>query len=380
MITRMTSDDPNPTVDHTRRNLVTSLTGLGVAAPFIAGRRDLTEEPITLRYTSHAPRSHGLYTQGFVPFAELVERETEGRLRLAPFTDKLLHGPIDGFKAAVTGITDYPHSYITYQPGSFRLLHASQLPFLFSSPQVASLVVEELYPKHFKSEFERMGVYFAHCDCTSPYNIISKTPIRSLEDLNGIKIRATGGLTAEIFRELGAAPVAIAAAETYPAFQRGVIDAVSLSPSDIVAYRLHEIGPYYTRVDINVLILHYCLNRQSFDALPDDLRASFYQLLRIRSQIAVQNFYSGPGHAHAFATLRDYGVDVFDLDGDELERWRQRVTPLKERYIAQNEAEGLPAREVVADLEALAAEYAALTDEQINDRIINSPTQGIIDL
>ena len=71
---------------------------------------------------------------------------------------------------------------------------------------------------------------------------------------------------------------------------------------------------------------------------------------------------------------------MFDLDGDELERWRQRVTPLKERYISQNEAEGLPAREVVADLEALAAEYAALTDEQINDRIINSPTQGIIDL
>ena len=32
MITRMTSDDPNPTVDHTRRNLVTSLAGLGVAA------------------------------------------------------------------------------------------------------------------------------------------------------------------------------------------------------------------------------------------------------------------------------------------------------------------------------------------------------------
>ena len=36
--------------------------------------------------------------------------------------------------------------------------------------------------------------------------------------------------------------------------------------------------------------------------------------------------------------------------------------------------------EVVADLEALATEYATLTDEQINNRIINSPTQGIIDL
>jgi len=380
MITRMTSDRTNPRVDHTRRNLVASLTGLGLAAPLIAGHRDWAQEPITLRYTSHAPRSHGLYTQAFVPFAELVERETQGRLRLVPFTDKILHGPIDGFKAAVTGITDYTHSYITYQPGSFKLLHATQLPFLFSSPQVASLVVEELYPRHFKSEFERMGVYFAHCDCTSPYNIISRTPILRLEDLRGIKIRVTAGLTAEIFRELGAVPVAIAAAETYPAFQRGVIDAVSLAPSDIVGYRLQEIGPCYTRVDINVLLLHYCLNRRSFDSLPDDLRASFYRLLRIRSQIAAQNYYSGPGHEHAFNTLREAGVEIFELEEDELARWRDRVTPLKERYIAQYEAEGLPARDVVEDLEALAAEHASLTDEQINERVINSPTQGIIDL
>ena len=379
MITRVTGDAPKPDIDPTRRGLLAALAGLGATAPFIAGRRDWTEEPITLRYTSHAPRSHGLYTQAFVPFAALVERETGGRLRLAAFTDRLLHGPIDGFKAAVTGITDYTHSYITYQPGSFKLLHAPQLPFLFSSPQVASLVVEELYPRYFKTEFESMGVYLAHCDCTSPYNIISKTPIRRLEDLSGIKIRVTAGLTAEIFRELGAVPVAIAAAETYPAFQRGVIDAVSLAPSDIVAYRLQEIGPYYTRVDINVLLLHYCLNRRSFDALPDDLKATFYRLLRIRSQIAVQNYYSGPGYEHAFATLRASGVEVFDLEPDELARWRDRVTPLKERYLAQHEAEGLPARAVVAELEALAAEHASLTDAQINARIAHSPVQGIID-
>ena len=379
MITRVTGNAPRPDADPTRRGLLAALAGLGATAPFIAGRRDWTEEPITLRYTSHAPRSHGLYTQAFVPFAALVERETGGRLRLAAFTDRLLHGPLDGFKAAVTGITDYTHSYITYQPGSFKLLHAPQLPFLFSSPQVASLVVEELYPRYFKTEFESMGVYLAHCDCTSPYNIISKTPIRRLEDLSGIKIRVTAGLTAEIFRELGAVPVAIAAAETYPAFQRGVIDAVSLAPSDIVAYRLQEIGPYYTRVDINVLLLHYCLNRRSFDALPDDLKATFYRLLRIRSQIAVQNYYSGPGYAHAFATLRAAGVEVFDLEQDELARWRDRVTPLKQRYIAQYEAEGLPARAVVAELEALAAEHASLTDAQINARILHSPVQGIID-
>jgi TRAP-type C4-dicarboxylate transport system substrate-binding protein len=377
---RSTSEATDSGVDGTRRKLLASVAGFGLAAPFVAGDRWGAENPITLRYTAHVPRSHGLYTQGFVPFADLVARETQGRLQLESYPDRLLHGPIDGFKAAVTGITDYTHSYITYQPGSFRLLHLPQLPFLFPSPQVASLVVEELYPRHFKTEFERMGVYFAHCDSTSPYNLISKTPIQRLEDLLGLKVRVTGGLSSDIFRELGAVPVVIAAAEIYPAFQRGIIDAVALSVSDSVAYRLHEIGRYYTKADINVTILHYCLNRRTFDSLPEELRVSFYQLLRIRSQLVVQNFYSGPAHERALTTLRDAGVSMFELDEAELDRWRAMVSPLRERYVSRYEDEGLAARDVVADMEALAQEFASFSNDDINARIRNTPVQGIIDL
>ena len=370
----------SPSGNTTRRTLLAALAGTALAAPFVAGRRVSMAEPITLRYTAHIPSSHGLYTRAFLPFAEIVEREMEGRLRLEAFTDRLLHGPIDGFKAAVTGITDYTHAYGTYQPGSFKLLHATQLPFLFPTPQVASLVFEELYPRFFKAEYEHMGVYLAHVDCTSPYNIISKTPVRRLEDLRGLKIRVTGGLTADIYRELGAVPVSIAAAEIYPAFQRGILDAVSLSLADMVAYRLQEIGRFYTVGDINVVLLHYCLNQRTFDALPGDLREQFYRLLRVRSQIAVQNYYSGPDYERAFATLVDSGVDVLELDEAELGRWRDRVTPLKERYITRHEAEGLPAGELVERMEALSAAYASLTNEQINTRIRETPVEGIIDL
>ncbi len=338
------------------------------------------EEPITLRYTSHVPRSHGLYTRAFVPFAELVQRETGGRLRLEAFTDRMLHGPIDGFKAAVTGITDYTHAYVTYQPGSFRLLHATQLPFLFPTPQVASLVVEELYPRFFKAEYERMGVYLAHCDSTSPYNILSRTPVRRLEDLRGLKIRVTGGLTADIYRELGAVPVSIAAAEIYPAFQRGILDAVTLSLADMVAYRLQEIARFYTVGDINVVVLQYCLNRRTFDALPGDLKERFYRLLRVRSQIAVQNHYSGPTYERARATLIDSGVEVLELDEPERTRWRIRLAPLRERYIARRESEGLPARELVQRMEALSSAYASLSNEQMNTRIRATPVEGIIEL
>ena len=367
-------------VDWTRRRLLGTLAGLGVAAPFLQGRRSNGQEPITLRYTSHVPRSHGLYTEGFLPFARLVEEETQGRLRLQPFMDKLLHGPLDGFKAAVTGITDYTHGYATYQPGSFQLTHALQLPFLFRSPSVANLVAEELYPRHFKKEYERMGVYLAHCDTTSPYNIISRTPIRRLEDLQGLKMRVTGGLPAQIFEELGVVPVVMAAAEVYTAFQRGVLDAVALGVPDMAVYRLYEIGVAYTRADINVLVLQYCLNRRTFDGLPADLKREFYRLLRIRSQLATQNYYSGPRHERAVETLRQAGVEMIELSEEEAARWRQQLLPLKERFIAENEAAGLPARQVVRDLERLSAEYALLTNAEIRARVRQHPIPGIIDL
>ena len=367
-------------INQARRKLLFSAAGLGLVAPFLAGNRRSAEEPITLRYTTHVPRSHGFYTQAYLPFSERVENEMQGRLKLEAYTDRLLHGPTDAFKAAVTGITDYTNAYAMYKPGSFDLLHAPQLPFLFPSPQVASLVFEELYPRYFKREYERMGVYLAHCDFSSPYNILSRMPIRTLEDFRGLKIRTTPGIIADTNRALGAVPVAIAAAEIYPAFQRGILDAVNLSIPDMVSYRLYEIGPYLTRADINRVSLQYCLNRETFDGLPEDLRVSLYRLFRTRSQIAAQNIYSGPGYERYVDTLRDYGTEIIDLGESELERWRERVERLREHFIAEQEAKGLPAREAVEEMQALAVEYANLTNAQLNERVRTSPVQGIIDL
>lgn len=365
----------------TRRRLLGALAGVAVAAPFLGGRRGAAAgDGITLRYTSHIPRSHGLYGDAFVPFSRMVEEVTGGRLRLEPFMDGLLHGPNDGFKAAHAGITDYTHGYATYQPGSFRITHALQLPFLFSRPSVASLVAEELYPRYFKDEYERMGVYLAHIDVTSPYDIISREPIRHLEDLRGRKVRATGGVTAEILLELGAIPVVMAAAEVYPAFQRRVVDAVALGVPDIAAYRLYEIGKHLTIVHINVTALQYCLNPRSFDALPDDLREAFYRLLRVRSQIASQDYYGDLRVERALAQMSAEGVEVLELEPDELDRWRRAVVPVEERFVERNEADGLPARAVVSELRRLAAETDALSDEEIMASVRRSPVPGLIDL
>jgi len=363
----------------TRRSVVTTLAAAVAGAPFLPRGRSRGTGDVVLRFTSHVPQSHG-FVPVFTRFYQRVEEETQGRLRIEPTWNGLLHGPLDGFKACITGLTDYTHGYITYQPGSFHLMHGLQLPFAFPNSPVASLVAEELYPRFFKSEYEAMGVYLATCDSTSPYQVISREPVLTLEDLRGLKIRATGGILAEIYRDLGAVPVVMAAAEVYPAFQRGIIDAVSLGVPDIASYRLQEIGKFLTRVNFNVTVLQYALNRRSFDALPDDLRQTFSDLLRIRSQMCAQDYYSGPIEEEAYADLRAGRCEILDLEPDERERWREALLPLRNRFISENEAEGRPATEMLEEMERLSALYSPLSREEIMTRVTENPIQGIIDL
>ena len=363
-----------------RRRVLASLIGVGALAPFVRGERGGSGDSVVLRYTSHIPNSHGLYQKVFLPWEEMATTRTGGRIRWEHYVDRLLHGALDGFKAVATGVTDYTHGYATYQPGSFHLTHGLQLPFLFPSPGIAALVSEELYPEYLKREYERMGVYLAHCDSTSAYDIISKTPIRTLSDIRGLKVRSTGGLTAAIIRQVGAIPVVMAAAETYTAFQRGVIDAVALGGPDMAAYRLHETGNYYLRIGLTHTVLQYCLSPRTFDGLPDDLRVQLYNLFRLRGQVAHRNYYGGDALGTAIETLTAGGVEVIEHTPEERQEWVDAVQPLEQRFIEENERRGLPAAALVHEAKERAAVYADWTDQELWDHVSERPVQGIIAL
>lgn len=363
-----------------RRRVLAALAGAGVAAPFVAGSRGGSGDQVVLRYTGHIPNSHGLYARVFLPWEELVTRETGGRIRWEHYMDGLLHGALDGFKAIASGVTDYTHGYATYQPGSFHLSHGLQLPFLFDTPGVASLVSEELYPRFWKSEYERMGVYLAHADATTAYDIIAKVPIRTPDDIAGLKVRSTGGLMADMLRELDAIPVVIAASETYTAFQRGIIDAVALSAPDMAAYRLWDIGTHYLQIGLSHTVLQWCVSPRAFDAMPDDLRVQLHDLFRFRGQVANQNYYGGAALQAALGRLAENGIEMISPTAAQRQQWVDAVHPVEQRFIEDNEALGLPAADFVAEAKERAARYLGWTDEQLWNHVAESPVQGIIDL
>ena len=185
---------------------------------------------------------------------------------------------------------------------------------------------------------------------------------------------------AEILRQVGAIPVVLAAAETYTAFQRGILDAVAVGVADMAAYRLYETGRYYLPIRLTHTVIQYCLNPRTFDGLPADLRVPLYNLFRLRGQVAHANYYGGASVVSAIETMTAGGVETVEPTPAERQAWVDAVEPLEGRFIDKNERLGLPAAAFVREAKARAAAYAAWTDQELWDHISAHPVQGIIDL
>jgi TRAP-type C4-dicarboxylate transport system substrate-binding protein len=336
-----------------------------------------TGPPITIRYSSHVPATHMVFKAAFVPWMQQLEKESKGKLTVKTYMSGALHGPRDGFKACVADITDMSHGYPIWQPASFDLVHGMELPFAFPNAMVSCLVGEELYPRYFKKEYEKMDVYLAKYQTTSSYHILSKKPIRKLEDLKGMKLRSPGGSLAEMLKRLGAIPIFITTAEVYNAFQRGTVDGAILYDNGFVSFRLHEIGKYRTELAMGIAGIPYCLNRKTFDNLPKDLKRVFYNMLRklvIMEAIAYEE-----EDLEARNIMKRVGIQTITLSPQEMERWKTTVMPVWEDFVKKNEAKGLPARQLVQEMKTLSQKYAPWTAEQFLKQATENPIHGIID-
>lgn len=77
------------------------------------------------------------------------------------------------------------------------------------------------------------------------YAFFFRTPINSLKDMTGKKVRTAGGPEdSAVFKELGMHPVNMAAADQYQALQTGVVDGVGTATSSYLQYKLYDVAPY----------------------------------------------------------------------------------------------------------------------------------------
>jgi len=143
--------------------------------------------------------------------------------------------------------------------------------------------------------------------------------INSLEDIQGMKMRIPG-LGGEVFQRAGGTAVNLPGGEIFTSLQTGVIDATEwVGPYNDLAFGLHQVAKYYyypgwqePGPNLEVII-----NKEAYDALPDDLQA-ILQSASHAMNVELLAEYTARNNAALRELVDEHGVELRRLPDDVL--------------------------------------------------------------
>ena len=179
-----------------------------------------------------------------------------------------------------------------------------------------------------------------------PGMLHTKKPVNKLEDLKGMKIRATG-LASKIVTALGGSPVGTTMPETYDALRTGVAEGAMAPFEALQGFKWGEVinsstVAYGSGYSTGMFIV---MNKNKWNSLPPDIQKVFTEVNEewIEKQ------------ARAWDEIEKEGIDftqkrgnkIIRLTKEEDARWAATVKPIVDEYVKTTKAKGLPGDEAL---------------------------------
>ena len=300
------------------------------------------QKVIRLKVAHYFPPPAG-QTKMMADFCKELEKRTNGRVKVDFFAGgSLLKAPAM-FEGVVNGIADIGYSHVYYTAGRMPVTETVGLPLGYPSAWVGSQVMNDFYNKFKPKEFDKVRVLWMNT--STPSAIASKKPVRKLEDLKGLTIRAPG-LSGEIMKALGGTPAPTPMMEVYDAIAKGVIDGEASNFETLIAFKFAEVVKYSTSIwQITYPFPFYCvMNKKSYEKLPPDIRVIFDQLVGEYKERYILLWNSVDFVGKAFGQKK--GVEFIDLPPSELAKWQAAVEPVIENYVKKMVGKGFSEKEV----------------------------------
>ena len=162
--------------------------------------------------------------------------------------------------------------------------------------------------------------------------------INSLDDIKGLKIRAPG-LAGEVMQRIGATPVQMPGGEVFTSMQTGALDAADwVGPYNDLTFGLHKVAKYYYYPGWQEpgAMLEMMINKEKWDALPEDLQAIVKSAAEAENQHIYDEFTAR--NAEALKQLvNEHGVELRRLPDEVLEALEKTSQEAVEDLVAGND-------------------------------------------
>jgi tripartite ATP-independent transporter DctP family solute receptor len=217
-------------------------------------------------------------------FKNLVESGSNGDITVEIFPDSQLGKDNEVLQQVKAGVIQMGIHSTGGLASVYPMISVLDIPFGFPNHAVAYEVLDGPFGKKIAADITRKTgmVCLGFNDSGGFFQITnSKRPIKSAEDMKGLKIRTMSLPTHQAFiSSLGGQPVAISWSEVYTALQTGVADG-QMNPIPIVEFaKLYEVQKYMTITNHLFAPQMWMVNQKFWDSLSaaekDLVRSSAY--------------------------------------------------------------------------------------------------------
>lgn len=239
-------------------------------------------------------------------------------------------------------------------------------PFGSGDPGLVSEAVFRLHERvpELNEMWAKHNIKYLDGGSTATYNILSKRPIDSVDQLQGMTI-GVGGPVANWLRGTGAIPVTGTLSQFYNDLRAGVYEAVLISMPSALATRLHEVAPYIGRVNFGaVFSFALVINKDVWESFPPQMQEIFQTVAtewRVGYSEAVYK-----ASDEAIQRMVNEGSTLIDLTGDFRNAVAEKLPNIAREWSSYIENRGGPGNDILLEYMSIIEELGGRFDRNWN--------------
>ena len=287
------------------------------------------------------------FTEHIEKLAELVSEKTNG-----DFTMNISYGGLSKNKENLDGISigafEMAQFCAGYHADKNPTITVLELPFLGVSTLEEEVAVSNAVYAHpaVQADLARWNAKLLMTSPMPQYNIVGTgEPRTTLKDFEGMRVRATGGL-GKAFEAVGSVPTSVTATEAYNAMASGVVDTVAFAQHAHLSFgTINEADWWTSNLNPGTVNCPVVVNTDAYAALSDENRAA----LDSSVSEAIEHYLANYGELldRWETVLAEKGVEKVVIADDVIADFRAAAAdPIRDKWIADMSAQGLPAQEL----------------------------------
>lgn len=326
---------------------------------------------VTWRVPTSVPEGSPFYQNFLERFATNVKVITSGRVEIQPFGAGVIVPALKVFDAVQDGVVEAGHSTSSYLVNQdpinaiFAGFPGGMGPDAYKAWLYQGGGKERLEKLRAQQGLKTMIVGIGSSEILAHAN----KPIRSAEDLKGLKYR-TSGAWAEVMRDyFGAVPTVVPPGETYTLLQRKGVDAVEWAPpSANMPEGFHQAAKYIVVPGVHqpTFMWEVVVKQDTWNKVPQDLKPLVEAAAQLTTEQSLDFFYDAD--MKAMEKYRSGRNEVITLDASFIKQLSDAGYDWMRKTANAQKAAGKPQMaEVLADYEGYHKRWKAESGYLIRD-------------